>query len=93
MPRDQVESDIGKLVQALQPTQQLMTLARVMFRHAWDQRLAQAQEVVKAGQMQVKAVEKQIETLLGRIIASSHQPMTPLSAPMKTRSRNWSAAG
>ena len=43
-----------------------------MFRHAWDQRRAQAQDAIKSGQRQVKGIEKQIETLLSRILDSTN---------------------
>ncbi|GAA6176720.1 hypothetical protein NBRC116593_26390 [Sulfitobacter pacificus] len=70
--RDKAEADIGDLIKTLEPTPQLITLAKAMFRHAWDQRVAQAQEAIHSGQRQIKVVEKQIEALLARIMESSN---------------------
>ncbi len=43
-------------------------MAKDMFRFAWDQRLAQAQDAIRSGQRRIKDVEKQIEVLLTRIM-------------------------
>ena len=72
IPRDKLEGEVGGLIETLQPTQQLFALAKAMFRHAWDQRLSQAQETIQSGQRQVKEIEKQVEALLARIIESSN---------------------
>jgi hypothetical protein len=70
--RDKAEADIGDLIKTLEPTPQLIALAKALFRHAWDQRMAQAQESIRSGQRQIKAVEKQIEALLARIMESNN---------------------
>lgn len=72
IPRDKLEGEVGGLIETLQPTQQLVTLAKAMFRHAWDQRLSQAQEVIQSGQRQIREIEKQVETLLSRIMESTN---------------------
>lgn len=72
IPRDKLEGEVGGLIKALDPTQQLFTLAKAMFRRAWDQRLSQAQEAVLTVQRQIKEIEKQVETLLSRIMDSSN---------------------
>ncbi len=66
--RDKVEGDVGEIIKALQPTQQLFALAKAMFRHAWNQRLAQAQDAITSGQRQIK----QIDTLLSRIMDATN---------------------
>lgn len=70
--RDKVEDDVGALVKTLQPTQQLIGLTKAMFRNAWTQRVEQALDAIRSGHRQIKDVEKQIETLLSRIIDSTN---------------------
>ncbi len=70
--RDKVEGDVGAMIKTLQPTRQLVVLAKAMFRHAWDQRRAQAKEAIKSGQRQLKEFDKQIDTLLSRIMESTN---------------------
>jgi hypothetical protein len=70
--RDKAEGDVGAMIKTLQPTTQLVVLAKAMFRHAWDQRRVQAQETIKSGQRQLKEFDKQIETLLSRIMESTN---------------------
>ena len=43
-----------------------------MFRDAWTQRLAQAEDIVKSGNNQIKAIEKQMDALLMRIIDTTN---------------------
>ncbi len=52
--RDKVEGDVGAMIKTLQPTRQLVALAKAMFRHAWDQRRAQAQEAIKTGRVALR---------------------------------------
>ena len=42
-----------------------------MFRDIWDQRLAQSQEVLRTGKRQLADVDKQIDTLLNRIMSAT----------------------
>lgn len=72
IPRDKLESDVGELVRQLEPTQTLFTMTRAMFAIAWEQRREQATEIKRSGRRQVEAVEKQIETLLSRIMDASN---------------------
>ena len=72
IPRDKLEGDIGALIKTLHPSQNLFELVKVMFRDAWTQRLAQADEIVKSGKTQIKAIEKQVDALLGRIIDTTN---------------------
>ena len=43
-----------------------------MFRDAWTERLAQAEGIVKSGKVQIKAIEKQVDALLVRIIDTTN---------------------
>ena len=70
--RDVVEDAIGDLVKTLQPTESLIALAGKMFRHAWDQRLSQAKEVVIASQRKIAALDRKIDTLIDRISDASN---------------------
>ena len=70
--REKLEGDIGELVKTLQPTEKLLEITKAMFRHAWDQRIVQAQDVIRSGHQQIKAVEKQIDSLLARILDATN---------------------
>ncbi len=64
--------EVGEIIKMLEPTTQLIALAKAMFRHAWDQRIAQAQDALRSGQRQIKDIDKQIEAVLDRILSSSN---------------------
>lgn len=70
--RDKIEGDDGAMIKTLQPTKQLVALAKAMFRHAWEGRRAQAQEAIKSGKDQLRVLDKQIKTLLSRIMESTN---------------------
>ena len=72
IPRDKLENEVGDIVKTLQPSQTLFDLVKVMFKSAWDQRLAQAEEAVKSAKGQIRAIEKQTEALLSRIIEATN---------------------
>lgn len=72
IPRDRLEGEVGELIRTLQPTDTLFGLARAMFAAAWDQRRAQAAEIVRSGQRRIAEVEKQVEALLSRILDASN---------------------
>ncbi|MCR5858260.1 recombinase family protein [Mesorhizobium sp. J428] len=72
IPRDRLEGDVGKLIRGLEPTAKLFSLARAMFAVAWEQRRQQGSEIIRSGQRQIAAAEKQIETLLSRIMDASN---------------------
>ncbi|MGE0279576.1 MAG: recombinase family protein [Rhizobiaceae bacterium] len=73
IPRVKLEGDIGELVRELEPTTTLFTITRAMFAMAWEQRREQAADIIRSGRRQVEAVEKQIESLLTRIMNASNQ--------------------
>ena len=71
IPRDAIEGEFEALLQDLQPTEGLFKLAGLMFRDAWDQRRLQSVHALKSLQDGVAKIEKQIETLLDRIVDAS----------------------
>jgi hypothetical protein len=52
-------------VRSLQPTENLMKLASLMFQDAWQQRRAQAEESVAALKRQMAGIEKKKSTWEG----------------------------
>ncbi len=66
--RDQVESEFATLLRSLVPTRQLIDLAKIMFKDAWNIRLDQA----KASKISLRAtaarLERQIEQIVDRIV-------------------------
>jgi site-specific DNA recombinase len=68
IPRDKIEGGFAEILKGLQPTKQLFTLAKAMFSDAWDMRLAQAHQEKDEIAKQLRDTEKQIETLLERIV-------------------------
>ncbi len=70
--RDKIEGEVGDLLKSLQPTPGLISLAKAMFRHAWDQRLAQAKDAQEVAKAQLRTLDKQIESVLDRILGASN---------------------
>ncbi len=70
IPRDKLEGDFEKLLQALQPTQNLFSLAKAMFKRVWDQRRKQMEVNKAAIEKELAIIEKQIEELVDRIVDS-----------------------
>ncbi len=70
--REKLEGDIGELVRSLEPTQTLFAMTRAMFATAWEQRREQAGEILRSAKRRIEGVEKQIETLLTRIVDASN---------------------
>lgn len=72
IPRDKLEDDVGQLIKAFEPDQPLFGLIKALFKSAWDQRKQQAAQIIKSAEEQLKAIEKQSEALLDRIIEASN---------------------
>ena len=70
--RDKVEDDVGELIKELQPTPSLITLASALFCHAWNQRRERAKEIVQSGKQPIKGIDKQIASLLTRIMETTN---------------------
>lgn len=66
--RDKLEGEFGDLLHQLEPNQTLFDVAKAMFRDAWTIRSAQAKQDAAASTKQISEIEKQIDTLLGRIV-------------------------
>ena len=66
--RDVLEGEFEALVQSLQPEQGLFACAKVMFKHAWSQRLAQSQLITHALKRDITKIEKQMETIIDRLV-------------------------
>ena len=73
--RDVLEGQFGEMVQNLQPTQGLIAIAKVMFKHAWKQRMAQAEGLLQAIKHDAAKIDKQIEGLLDRIVQSENSTL------------------
>jgi hypothetical protein len=70
IPRDKLEGAFDGIISGLQPSEGVATVARAMFREAWDQRVAQG----KAVQVQIKTMltdlAKQVDQMLARVVAA-----------------------
>ncbi|MEO0486233.1 MAG: recombinase family protein [Pseudomonadota bacterium] len=72
IPKDRVEGDVGALLKTLEPTPGLLALARAMFRRAWDNRADLAKDAQATARAQIGADDKQIQSLLDRILTSNN---------------------
>ncbi|MEP3918449.1 recombinase family protein, partial [Ascidiaceihabitans sp.] len=70
--RDTLENDVGNIIKTLQPTRDVITMAKAMFRVAWEQRRTQAQDILRSGKRQLTALDKEIDTVLQRIMQASN---------------------
>ncbi len=70
--RDKLEGDVGEIIRTLQPAPKLVELATTMFRHAWNARRDQALEIIRSANRQIGALDKEIDTLLDRIVDASN---------------------
>ena len=68
IPRAKIEGEFDQIMRALQPTEDLIELARAMFKHAWDQRLAHAKELAAQAKSDIKKIDTEIDELLDRIV-------------------------
>ncbi len=72
IPRDRIEDAFETLLKQLTPTKGLLKVFRAMFKGAWNHRLSQATESVKAAKKQLKTVETRIDQFLSRIVRASN---------------------
>lgn len=72
IPRAKIEGEFEEVVRSLQPSKNLIVLARAMFKHAWDMRSEQLQENKLALKKEIHSVNKQTESLLERIMEASN---------------------
>ncbi|MEP3296064.1 MAG: zinc ribbon domain-containing protein, partial [Pseudoruegeria sp.] len=71
IPRDRIEDEVGQLIKDVEPSPGLVSIAKAMFLKAWAARETQAQETLHSAAKQVADIEKQIETVLGRIMSTN----------------------
>ncbi len=71
IPRAKIEDGFADILQKLQPTAQLFSLAKAMFTDAWKLRFAQAEKEKAEVLRQLKDVDNQIENLVDRIVGAS----------------------
>ncbi|MEM1363744.1 MAG: zinc ribbon domain-containing protein, partial [Pseudomonadota bacterium] len=72
IPRDRIEGDVGALLKKLAPTENVIALAKAMFRQAWDQRVTHARAAVTSAKSQLTAIDKQIDGLLTRVLDATN---------------------
>lgn len=72
IPRGKIESDFEALLQKTSPSSETFQIARAMFAHAWEIRLAQAKEIAATLKSEVVRLDKQIEQLLDRVVDASN---------------------
>lgn len=70
--RDDLEGAFETLLRKLQPSKGLFDLVKAMFRDAWNMKLAQVKADAKTLEKQKGEIDKQIETLLERIIETEN---------------------
>mmetsp|Transcript_12552 Transcript_12552/g.19941 ORF Transcript_12552/g.19941 Transcript_12552/m.19941 type:complete len:392 (+) Transcript_12552:201-1376(+) len=70
--RDQLAADVGAIIKTMQPSQDVMTMAKAIFRHIWEARRNQATDLIRSGQRKIAAIDKEIDKLLGLIMGSSN---------------------
>ncbi len=71
VPRAQIEEGFADILRRLQPTGQMLKLAKAMFRDAWNLRLSEAEREKESLAAKIADTEKQIESLLDRIVDAS----------------------
>lgn len=71
VPRAKLESGFAEIMKNLQPTSGLFKVATAMMRDAWDMRIAEAESAKVALAKQFSDTQKQIETLLDRLVDAS----------------------
>ncbi|MEP5729556.1 MAG: hypothetical protein ABJL67_09275 [Sulfitobacter sp.] len=76
--RDTLEGDVGEMIKALQPTENLKTLATAMFRHIWDIRRTQAKALKAEAKKKLKEMDKRVETLLEHIMNAKSEAIVPV---------------
>ncbi len=74
--REELEGAFDSLLDSLQPSRMMFSVARAMFTNAWNQRMDSAAYFAKAARREVIKLEKQIEQLLDRIVSASNAGVT-----------------
>lgn len=69
--REKIEGEFETLLQGVQPSQTLFTVAQAMFADAWARKTQDTGVQTKAFSDQISAIDKQIDGILDRIVQSS----------------------
>ena len=72
IPRSKIESEFEAILRSMQPSENLFSLVKMMFKEAWQQRMLQAKDIVSSLKDEVTKKEKQIEQLLDRIVEAEN---------------------
>lgn len=72
IPRDRLETDVGDLIKNLQPRPSMVRAVTAMFHAAWEARLVQAKDIAAQAKVKLREADKQIESLLSRIMAATN---------------------
>lgn len=71
VPRDRIETEFGTLLKSIEPAPAMFALVRTMFRHAWDQRSAQAAAIALSYRKERDGIDAQLDKLMERIVEAS----------------------
>jgi hypothetical protein len=72
IPRDKVEGAFGEVIKSLEPSPTMFALAKTMFHAAWEGRSKQVKDAKASVKRQIAEAEKQIDSLLARIINATN---------------------
>ena len=72
IPRHKIEGEFETIVRSLQPTSGLFEVAKTMFKRAWDNRATRADEQAITLKQDIVRFDKQVETLLERIVVATN---------------------
>ncbi len=71
IPRARIEGEFVRLLENLTPSPKLMAMSRAMFADAWEQRRSQRHVIRQSYDRELLNVDRQIETLLDRVVEAS----------------------
>ena len=71
--RDKLEGEVGNILKTLQPNETMINLVKATVKSAWNQRLAQFESAAASAKRQIRQIEKQTESLLGRIVETTNE--------------------
>ena len=69
--RDEIEHGAEGILRSLQPAKQLVAMARAMFTDLWEMRLSEAKNAKETLNKQLKALDSEVKSLLGRIVQAN----------------------
>ena len=72
IPRNKMEEQFEGILQAMQPSENLVTIAKAMFKEAWSQRLGQMKANATTLKHDLSKADDQIDQLLDRIVEADN---------------------